>query len=185
MGYLELEAAIRADFGKEMAKLSQDCAAEVARIGEESRQAGMQAADRIVGQAGRKAVLTRRQIAGMASHEAMLRVNTEKNRLIEAVFADARAAILSASDKEKSDFLHTLARDGDTLPGKKRILIDRNHFKLLHGLKGIETVESEIGDFGIVIESHDGLMRIDNRMDSLLENARAGLRPQVNRILFG
>ncbi|MCK4491283.1 MAG: V-type ATP synthase subunit E, partial [Candidatus Altiarchaeales archaeon] len=42
----------------------------------------------------------------------------------------------------------------------------------------------EIGDFGVIIESRDGGIRINNTLTNIIEGLKPDLKPKVAKILF-
>ena len=104
---------------------------------------------------------------------------TEKNKLIDQVFDNARMQIMGYSDKEKTAILEALAKQGKKIIKDADILVDKKYSKLLKDAK-----PKDLGDFGVVVQSKDGKIRIDNTLNNLLKQMETDMRPKIAEVLF-
>ena len=185
MGYSELESKIRADFKRDLDEVTKASDEEVRRINEETRKAAEDASAKILARGGNTAALRYRQIVGAARLESMRALNAEKNRLLDGVFAGAGEAFMALPSARKAKLLRKLAEDAASAGVAGRARVDKSCRRLFKGVKGMKVVEGNLGGFGVILESADGLMTVDNRLDTIISRAKMKLKPQVNRILFG
>ncbi|MEM2918848.1 MAG: hypothetical protein QXY62_05055 [Candidatus Altiarchaeota archaeon] len=121
------------------------------------------------------------EIRRLISNARMMKKNKialKKAEILERVFQKAKEKILEMNDEEKRKILENLAKDRDKFPNSI-ILIDKKYASLLRDAK-----TSEIGDFGIVIESKEGHLRIERTLSKLIEQLRVRLEPEIVKILF-
>jgi len=185
MGYAELEAKIKADHEKDLDAVRKRAEAEVASLHAEAGRAASEAASKILVSGKKRGAERMRQIVGQARLESIRKVGEERNRLVGEVFSRALTSILESSDRAKAALLKTLSKDASLIDGKKNILVDKRYKKLVKPVAGAKVVAEDIGDFGVIIESQDRLVRVDNRLKTILEKSKPRLKPQVAKILFG
>lgn len=184
MGYLELEANIRAKSKREAEELSSEYARGAAKIRSDSEASAQEARRRILNGAAKDAELRRRTIAGAARNEAMRRVGREKALIVDGVFEAAKEALSSLPAEKRAGLLNRLLADADAIDGPKIVRTGRGNGGLLKPRKDAAVVEEDVGGFGLIIESEDGSIRVDNRIGPLVERMKTSLKPGVGGILF-
>jgi vacuolar-type H+-ATPase subunit E/Vma4 len=185
MGYRELESNIRADFKRDLDAVVRSSEEEVRRINEETRKMAEDASAKVLAHGENTAALRHRKIVGAGRLESMRAFNAEKNRLVDGIFTSAREAFMALPNERKAKLLKKLAEDAALTGMVNRVKVDKSYRRLLKGAKGMKVVEGNLGDFGVILESADGLMTVDNRLNTIINQAKTKLKPQVNRILFG
>lgn len=121
------------------------------------------------------------ELKRLISNARMMKKNKialKKAELLDNVFQKAKEKILELDDQEKKKILENLAKDRDRFPNSI-VLIDKKYAHLLNDAK-----TSEIGDFGVVIESKEGHLRIERTLSKLIEQLRVRLEPEIVKILF-
>jgi vacuolar-type H+-ATPase subunit E/Vma4 len=185
MGYGELEKRMREAAKKEAEEHAAKAGAEAQAIDSQARTDAEEAKARIKMRMERETALRRRQTTGAATLEAMKATGRRRSELVEAAFAEARAAVLALPQERKEALMARLLRDADLVPGEKLVKVDPLYRSLLPRDTPHEIAEERLGDFGLIIESADGLVRIDNRLGTIIENAKSRMKPQVSKTLFG
>jgi len=185
MGYVELEARIRADHMKAVGELKVKAEEEAAKIMAEAKAAAYAASERVRLGGERRAALIYRQVVGQARLEAMRAMGSEKNRLVEKVFAEAARRVMSLPHDKKAGLVRRLAEDARLIGGRKKVRVNRGFGGVLVGLPDSEVVEEDFDCLGVIISSEDGAVTIDNRLSSVLGQSKPRLTPEVNVILFG
>ena len=114
----------------------------------------------------------------------------EKERLIGETVSTALENLRALPDSEYQALLERLYRNGLELAGKDSRVIpcttkDAAAFERL----GVKAVGSGMGkDYGhtggVIVESPDGRIRVDNSFEALVERKRLDLKIQVSDILF-
>ncbi|MFH1056098.1 MAG: V-type ATP synthase subunit E [Candidatus Altiarchaeota archaeon] len=185
MGYKELEEKIRTDFQKEIDAITGVSALETLSVVDEIKGEAKSATEKIKIQGEHKAELRYRQVVGKTKLDAMRSLNAEKSRLVDEVFDKAKAAILALPNSSKRTYINRLVDDGKLIDGGKVVRVDKHYKGLLEGDSFLKFIDDNLGDFGVVIESEDGLMRVDNRLGTIIAQAKVRLKPEVNKIIFG
>ncbi|MCX6695193.1 MAG: hypothetical protein NTU61_02715 [Candidatus Altiarchaeota archaeon] len=184
MGLMELEAKIRADGEREIQDLMDKAESQITAIRDEINRSAAKEAAKIVAQGQSTALISANKVLNEAKGSAVRRESAEKNAVIDRVFEKAKESVLSFPDSRKSELLTRLSHDPVFDGGEFQVLVDGKYRKLLKGAGG-KVVESELGDFGVVIESMDGLIRVDNRLESVLSRMKPRMKPSIVKMIFG
>ncbi len=182
MGLKELEAKIRADAEKEMAEIERKAQSGAENVAATYRLQAETEYTSAISRAEREASLVRKQIVWKAKAELCENVELEKNKMIAEVFSNAKSSIFSLTKAGKKKVLDKLTGDSILFDGGI-IEVDREFKDLVSAPDGFKVKASDIG-FGLVLTSSDGLVRVDNRLDVVLERMKARMKPKVNKILF-
>lgn len=184
MGLAELEKKIRGDAEAEISQISKDGEKRLGEIrGDYNEQADL-AYNEIVVKGKRDAFLMGKKIITAAKIEAQAMMTDEKNRVINQVFAKSKERILKLPQKKKSEMLGKLLKDRSLIDGTAVIHVDKKYKSLLKSPKDVSIKTGQIDDFGVIIESSDGRIRIDNRLGSVFGDMRENVKPRLNKILF-
>ncbi|MBD3387736.1 MAG: hypothetical protein GF416_01695 [Candidatus Altiarchaeales archaeon] len=184
MGYRELEDRIKKEYQRELDEINRNSESEAGKIRGEAESAAEAEKKRILDAGRRRAELEYRRIVGNARLEARRRVSEEKNSLSEKVISEAIEAVDGLTDSRKRQLLERLVKDASYLPGKPVVKVEKAYAKMVKG-KDVKVVEEDIGGLGVLIESEDGKIKVDNRLANVVGRAKTRLKPEVNRILFG
>ncbi|MBU0762087.1 MAG: hypothetical protein KKD39_03615, partial [Candidatus Altiarchaeota archaeon] len=158
--------------------------AKLNAIGDDARAEGEKLAQDILAQGQRKALIHKQKMLGEEANKRMTELTAQKAKAVGEAISEAKAKIISLPDEAKSKMLSQLASDAQAIASEKKIKVDPKYAKLFKGVEGSEVVVEDIGDFGVVIESKDGLMKIDNRLSAVLESKAQSIKPKINKILF-
>jgi len=184
MGYGELEANIRGKSKRLAEELSSEYSGKAAKIRLDSEAAAKEAEQKILVRAGKAAALRRRTIVGAARNDALRRVGQAKSLMLDEAFEAAKAALEAMPEGKKAGLLNRLQKDADAIDGAKVVRTGRGNGRLIQPRKDVKLVEEDVGGFGIIIESEDGSIRVDNRIGPLIERMKASLKPGVGATLF-
>ncbi len=119
-----------------------------------------------------------KRIISNARMEKKFRVESKKAEIVHNVFREAKKKILEMDDKEKGRILKNLAEDAKENVRDPVVYVDRRYSNL------INAKARNIGDFGVIVESKDGLMRVDNTLNSVILRMGPDLKASVMRVLF-
>ncbi len=179
MGLEELENRIKEDGRKQIDEINKEADEKIEKIREGINTEADIKASKILKDGESEAKLIYRRIIADAVIRNKDKVERERNTIIDEVFNKARKKILDMDNKGKKDFLNKLIdNDKDKVP-EPEILVDKKYASLVKGAKA-----SNLGDFGVIIQSKDGRVRIDNTLNNRLERLKVTLRPQISSILF-
>ncbi len=180
MSLEELENRIMEDAKKEIQEIKRDAEKKIRNIREKNEREAEQEAEKILKEGEQEANLTHRRIIADIVIKGKERIEKRKNSIIDDAFERARKNILESSDLEKRKFLENLIeRDMDKVP-EPQILVDRKYASLIKEAKA-----ADIGDFGVIIQSRDGKVRIDNTLNNRINRLKTTLRPEISSMLFG
>ena len=133
-------------------------------------------ANKILSEGRDEISLIKKQIIANAKINAKDEIEKEKSFWIENVFEMARKKILTLSDTEKTALLASLSKGGEGF----NIYVDKKYSPLM---KNIAHKTTDM-DFGIIMESKDGKIRIDNTLDNRMKMIRQQIIPEIAKILF-
>ncbi|ODS42748.1 MAG: hypothetical protein MSIBF_05495 [Candidatus Altiarchaeales archaeon IMC4] len=179
MGLSEIEKRIRDEAASEIEAINKEVQAKVDEIKQDIKAEAKKKADKIRKDGASEAALEYRRMIADAVIESSDLLEKEKNLLMRKVFEEARQKIESLPDAEKKKILERLAADGKKSIKDPQVLVDKKYAKLISGAKA-----SDIGDFGAILESKDGKMRIDNTLGTRLGQIEKSMRSDVALRLF-
>jgi len=181
MGLIELEAKLRSDAEKELQEIKAGIDSQVASILAEIKSSAEIDGRRIIEGGERKARLMASKILSDAKAKCARAESRGKNLAVEEVFAEASRRVLAMPDARKAGFLLKLFLSPVFEGLKFQAKVDKKYFPLVKGAGKKHVVEAELGDFGVMLESADGLIRVDNRISSMMER----IKPKIAKMLFG
>lgn len=184
MGKNELEKRILSSAKEEVKAIEAEAEKQSEELLDRFRaRASNESAD-IISSGGKESELEFKRIVGAARVSARRRVSEEKSRLLDEFFAETRKEILSLPDARKKKLLAKLFEDASFFDARPKARVSQSYAKLAP--KGFKLVKDEsMDDFGVVLESEDGLTLIDNRLKLVLAEARKRLEPDINKTLWG
>ena len=180
MGLKELENRLRKDAENKINSINKRTEEEIKKIRYDIEREAEINAEKIIRDGKKEAKLTYRRIIADAVIKSREAIEAEKNSIIDDVFERVKNKILKEmSDKERADLLNRIIdNDKDKVPNLE-ILIDKKYSSLIKGAKA-----SNIGDFGVIIQSKNGTIRIDNTLNNKIKRLKVTLKPQIASILF-
>jgi vacuolar-type H+-ATPase subunit E/Vma4 len=179
IGLKELEAKIRDDSTEEIRKIEAETKKEIAEIERSIKAKADNDVEKIRKEGDGEALRVKKRIIADANTQVNELLSTEKHRILEAVFDESVKAILSLPDDEKKKVMAGLAKEGSLIVKDAKLLVDGKYKSLLAGSEA-----AEIGDFGVVIASKDGSLRIDNTLGSRMKQIKVTLKSKLAAILF-
>jgi vacuolar-type H+-ATPase subunit E/Vma4 len=184
MGYAELEKSIREEYAQRIRLVNESAKKKEDAILEAIREDARAESERILSDYGRRANLISRQIIGKANMEAMRLLDDEKARILDDTFQKLLERLNTLSDGQKSKLMAHLASDEAIIEGDKTVRVRAQDAQFLPpNLKS--TVKTEdIGEFGLIISSADGLISVDNRISQAASRIWDELLPDVTGIMF-
>jgi len=190
MGFEELAKKIKGAGDKEIAGLKKETEKEVDTILKNFEDAAKQICDEIIRRGELDCDLLHRQMISKAKVEAKGLEAEKKSDILDGVFVAAKKSIQAASKDKQSKILMKLVKDGVKVGDDVTINLDAKNTTLLNKkelgklFKKTKVVAEDIG-FGVIIESADKKVQVDNTLDNVMEGLKRDLRPKVNKVLFG
>lgn len=179
MGLDKIERKIREAGEKEISRIREESELEVQRIKSETDNESSKAYTGVKQASRRERDLLYRRIMADARMKERKIIEERKSEVLDAAFEDAKAGILDLSEKEQARILRKLADAGKKEINDSVVYVDRKYAKLIDGAK-----TKDLGDFGVVVESKDGLIRIDNTLNSIMLRLKQRIKPNVAKVLF-
>jgi len=182
MGYRELELKLRKRSEKEIKSIEDDFADQVSEVEADIGSDASREAKQIIERGRRKAQLQYMKKVGEATRQSKAMIEAAKSSFSDEIIEAARERVLELPDEDKAKLLTSLAKDEGKIGKDARIIIDPEYVNLLSA----DNVKAgDIGDFGLVIESADGSIRVDNTLATLIETKKVKLKPIIYDVLFG
>ena len=179
MGLKELEAEIREKGRTEISKIREEANARTKEIEGEINKEIEKRSKEILQKGERESVAVERRILAEAKLKAKNTIEIERIRILDRVFEEARKDILNLPNSKKTAILKNLIDDGKKEIANPTVYVDKRYKELVSGVKA-----KDLEDFGIVLESEDGSLIVDNTLSAKLENLRLILTPDIVKILF-
>ena len=179
MAITDIENEIRKEGSNKINRINEIADSNVKIIEQTIEKYAKSEADRVMKESANKSELMRRQIIADARIKSKQMIEDEKNSLINQVFDNAKMQILGAKDDEKKAVLDALASEGKKNIKDADFIVDKKYSKLLKG-----ATTQDLGDFGVVVQSKDGKIRIDNTLNNRLKQMEVNLRPKLAGVLF-
>lgn len=189
MGFDELAEKIKGAGDKEIADINKGAEKEVEAILKSYEDAAKQVCDTIIRRGEIDCDLLHRQMISKAKVEAKGLEAEKKSDILDDVFIQAKKAIQKTPKNIQSKIIMKLVKDGVKVGDEVTLQLDAKNITLVNkkelgGLfKKAKVEKADIG-FGVVIESVDKKVRVDNTLDNVLEGLKRDLRSKVNKVLF-
>lgn len=168
---------IEEDTRLEKEKIEKEAREQINKIIEDANKRAESIVRRILEEGRSRIEIETRQIVANARISAKAKIDKEIAMWVENVFEEAKRKILSFSDEEKKKILESLCNIEDK--ENFDIFVDKKYKHLLKN-----AYEEEIGDFGVILKSKDGKIKIDNTLSEIFKNLRQTISPEVYEILF-
>jgi vacuolar-type H+-ATPase subunit E/Vma4 len=179
IGLNELETKIRNDSDEEIKKIAAETKKEIDIIESDIVAKADNEVEKVKKEGESEVARVKKRILADANTQVKEQISVEKNRLLEEVFDEAAKAIMALSDDEKKKILAGLAKDGSQVVKDPKFIVDAKYKGLLAGSEA-----ADLGDFGVVITSKDGTLKIDNTLGSRMRQLKATLKPKIAALLF-
>jgi len=178
----DIEKKITEEGDAEIKRINKIAENNVKIIKETIKKYAEKVADKVRKDNDNRLELMRRQIIADANIKAKQMMEAEKNKLIDQVFDNAKMQILGLDNKEKTKVLEVLIKEGKKTIKDAGIIVDKKYTKLL---KTKDAKSQDLnGEFGVIVQSNDGKIRIDNTLGTCLKQMEINLRPKIAEILF-
>ncbi len=179
MGIEKIEIRIRNAGQGEIAEIKKSAEKEIKRIEDEINSDALRAYQQIKEKRKQELFLIPKRIVSGAIMEKKRRIEEKKMGVVDNVFAIAKEKILSMNEDDKKKILKNLAEEGKKQVRKPVVYADKKYADL------INANANNIGDFGVVIESEDKTLSIDNTLNNVMKRLEPDLKPRLAKVLFG
>ena len=179
MSLEKIEKKIRESGRTEIDEINKKADTQISRIRDDIDMDAKIAYKKIKEERNRELSLIHQRIISDARMFRKKEIDAKKMEIMDRVFDKAGINILNTNVEEKKRILKRLADYGKKHIENPVLFADKKYANL------INASVRDIGDFGVVVESKDGSVRIDNTLTGIMKRIQARLKPDVARILFG
>jgi V/A-type H+/Na+-transporting ATPase subunit E len=110
-------------------------------------------------------------------------LNVRKD-VLDQVSAGTLKELASMPDSEKARLYTKLLTNGATIIPQPKVFCPKGEAKLLSGVAGVGSIQEIEMEAGVILESKDGMFRLDYRFKTLLEDVWEKELKNVSNILF-
>ncbi|HHQ45200.1 MAG TPA: hypothetical protein ENN13_03580 [Candidatus Altiarchaeales archaeon] len=185
MGLQELESRLRQDAQREKDRIRSEAQETASREREKYAKEVDAAYEKELARGLRLAELSGKKIVAEASVHAAAALSNARHEVMEDVFKKSKERVITLPDSEKKKLLEKWMKSRDNISGKVRVRVDPEYQNLLKKEKDVEILAEKNMGFGLVIESSDGKIRVDCRIDSVISGLKETLKPEVSQIIWG
>lgn len=183
MGLEEIEASIRGQGRKQIADLKDKASEEMKQIKRQFDGETDKECKKTSLEFEKKSESLRKGILNEARTRASNLIAVEKSRLVEQVLREAEEKVRKMPEEAKRKMLSKML-EGLDIGEKCTLLVESQCAALIPKSAKFEVKRQELGDFGFVLSSRDGLITVDRRLDSLMQEISEKNRHEVSEILF-
>lgn len=179
MGIEKIENKIRDAGQREMEEIKRNAEKEIRKIENEINEEALKAYREVKEKRKQELILMPRRIVSDAVMEKKKRTEEKRIEFVYRAFDTAKDRILSMDKETKKKILKNLAEEGKRHAKNPLLYVDKNYSDL------ITATAKNIGDFGVVVESEDKTLIIDNTLNNVMKRIEPNLKPRLAKILFG
>ncbi len=179
MAFEKIESKIKEKGNEEVKGIKGEAKKEIDGIEKDIKTGEEKANKKVMDKRKQEFELIPKRIISNARMERKLQVDSKKAEIVHNVFESAKKKILDMDSKKKEKLLKSLAEDAKKSVRDPVLYVDKKYAKF------IDAKAKDIGDFGVIVESKDGSMRVDNTLDNLMLRMEPDLKAKVGGILFG
>lgn len=180
MGLKEIETEIRKEGKEEIKRTKRETEKTIKEIRGKIEEEANEEYKKEKLQRWKELEMIPKKIISDAKMQKRREINVKRVELLEQVFEKAQENILKLPEKEKKKILKNLIKGGEIK--NSVIYLDKKYSPLLKNISNLKA--KNIGDFGIIIESQDGSLRINNTLQNVMKRIRTKLEPEIAKILF-
>ncbi|MDK2869935.1 MAG: V/A-type H+/Na+-transporting ATPase subunit [Pyrococcus sp.] len=170
---------------------------EAEKIKEEARKRGESRAEWILRKAKTQAELEKQRIIATARLEVRRKKLSVQEEYISRVLKEVTSKLSNLSEEEYLETVLALLKEAIKELEVKEIRVYSNEKTLALISSRIEEIRRELGDVsieigspiqtigGVVVETKDGNMRVDNTFEARMARFESELRSKIAEILFG
>jgi V/A-type H+/Na+-transporting ATPase subunit E len=126
----------------------------------------------------------RQQEVSSAELEAKRVVLNVRKDVLDQVMVGTLRELASMPDSEKAGLYTKLLTSGAKVIPQPKVFCPKGEAKLLSGIPGIGSIQETDMEAGIILESKDGMFRLDYRFRTMLEDIWEKELKNVSNILF-
>jgi V/A-type H+-transporting ATPase subunit E len=187
MGLKEIEKEIRKSGDEEIKKIEAETREIIKNIKKEINEEATIAYNQTKVKRTKELLLIPKKIISDAQIHKRKEISEKRAEILEKVFDHAKKKILKMNNEEKKKILkhltsHSMKEEID----RPIVWIGKNYAHLLKSArdKFEVKIKEDMDDFGVIIESKDGSLKIDNTLSSVISRVRVQLEPEIVKILF-
>ncbi len=124
------------------------------------------------------------QEVSSAELEAKRVVLNVRKDVLDQVSAGTLKELASMPDSEKAQLYAKLLNNGAKIIPQPKVFCPMGEAKLLSGVSGVGSIQEVEMEAGIILESKDGMFRLDYRFRTMLEDIWEKELKNVSNILF-
>lgn len=164
---------------KEIGDINRNADDEIRKIEDEINADALKAYRQVKEKRRQELVLVPRRIVSEAVMENKRSIESKKMEIMKKVFDTAKDRILSMDKEDKKKILKNLADEGKRYVKNPIVYADKEYADL------IKANVRDINDFGVVVESEDMTLSINNTLTNVIKRLEPNINPRLAKILFG
>ncbi|BAA31105.1 V-type ATP synthase subunit E [Pyrococcus horikoshii] len=167
------------------------------KIKEEARRNAEAKAEWIIRRAKTQAELEKQRIIANARLEVRRKRLAIQEEIISSVLEEVKRRLETMSEDEYFESVKALLKEAIKELNEKKVRVMSNEKTLGLIASRIEEIKSELGDVsielgetvdtmgGVIVETEDGRIRIDNTFEARMERFEGEIRSTIAKVLFG
>ena len=126
----------------------------------------------------------RQQETSSAELEAKRAILNTRKDILDLIFKDTLTELTSMADSEKIRLYSKLLFNGFKIIPQPKVYCPKGEARLLSGVPGVDSIQEIEMEEGIILESKDGMFRLDYRFRTILKDIWEKELKNVSNILF-
>ena len=176
---------IQQDAQKETQQMKKEAEKKAKAIVAEAKQEAQHQVKEILSQGEQQADTLKKILLSQASQEIKRGLMTAREELIEACFTQTQKQLAELQEERYHTVLTVLLRDGSQkIKGPSAVLICRESDKTFIEQQGFTVSGMVEGTGGVVLQSKDGKITVDNTFEGILKRKKNDIRIHVGKLLF-
>lgn len=179
MSLEKIENRIRDAGRREIEEINRNADREIKRVEGEINADALKAYQQVKEKRKQEVILVPRRIISNAIMEKKNGMEEKKAEIMKKAFDIAKDGILGMNEGDKKRIMKNLADEGKRQVRNPIIYADKKYADL------VNANVKNINDFGVVVESEDRTLSIDNTLNNVIKRLEPNLKPKIVKILFG
>jgi vacuolar-type H+-ATPase subunit E/Vma4 len=176
---------IQEESAQEIKQIQQQAKKEAHKIIKEAQAAAKLKADHLLKQGKQRGDNAQKILISKAHQDFNRTLMNAKEAIIESCFQQAHTKLAELKPTEYRDIATVLLKQGtQRIQNPGSVIISRNEDKDIAKKLGLTVAGTQQTIGGMIIQSKDGKLTIDNTFEGILQRKKHEIRTEVGKILF-
>lgn len=176
---------IKYDTEIEVEKIIKDAERQSKQISNNSREEAKKESETIISNGKKHNEIIKKILISKANQDAKREITRIKEKIIEECFKRANSQLSELNDEKYKKIAKRLMKDGmKKLSNECTVIISKNIDKEIAKQLGLKVTGRINTTGGIILESIDGKITLNNTFDGILKREKDKIRIKVGRLLF-